>query len=639
MTQERIKNTETGTTENTAGYSFPDITKDAQQLKRMSYDEVAVLCDNIRKYILETASHNGGHVASNLGVVELTVAMHRVFDSPVDQFVFDVGHQCYTHKILTGRADSFRTIRTENGLAGFPKPSESIHDPAIAGHSSTSISIACGLARAKSLTGEPGSVVAVIGDGALTGGLAYEGLNNAGLGRDNIIVILNDNKMSISRNVGAMARYLAVIRSKNSYISFKTRMVKFLGAIPLVGKRLQRFFFRSKSMIKSAVYQKNTLFDALGFAYLGPVDGHNQQHLEQTLSVAKNLRRPAIVHVCTIKGKGYGPAEREPGKFHGIGKFDLDTGEPKISAPSFSSVFGSTMCEIAKEDERVYAISAAMKSGTGLEGFASEYHARFYDCGIAEEHAVTFCAGLAAGGVKPVFAVYSSFIQRAYDQIIHDVAIQHLNVTFAVDRAGVVGEDGETHHGIFDCAMLNSVPGLEIYSPCYFSELEMMLKKCVAEDGPAVVRYPRGVEPYKPEGFETVDAPYVLYGAKNGNALIVTYGRIAADAFKASDRLNAEGISTSVLKLGRIKPLGEDYAAICGNYSRVYFFEEGIRNGGIGESFLSEITENGFKGEYHLKAIEDRFVAHASVAHLLAGLGLDADGIYSTIMYGGNSNG
>ncbi|MBE6753279.1 MAG: 1-deoxy-D-xylulose-5-phosphate synthase [Ruminococcaceae bacterium] len=618
----------------TAGYTFPDVTKDAAALKRMSYAQAEELCANIRSLLLETASRNGGHVASNLGVVELTVAMHRVFNSPVDQFVFDVGHQCYTHKILTGRADQFSTIRREGGLAGFPKPSESEHDPAIAGHSSTSISIACGLARAKSLTGQPGSVVAVIGDGALSGGLAYEGLNNAGRSRDNIIVILNDNKMSISKNVGAMARYLAVIRGKKNYVNFKTRMVKALGAIPLIGRPVKRFFFRSKSAIKNAVY-KNTLFDALGFAYLGPVDGHNMQHLEQTLEAAKMLKRPAIVHVCTIKGKGYPPAEREPDKFHGIGKFDIDTGEPTHSSETYSNVFGRVLCDIAAQDDKVFAITAAMKTGTGLSRFAADYHNRFYDCGIAEEHAVTFSAGLAAGGVKPVVALYSSFIQRAYDQIIHDVAIQHLNVTFAVDRAGVVGEDGETHHGVFDCAMLNSVPGLEIYSPCYFAELEQNLRRCIAEEGPAVVRYPRGVEPYMPADFAVSDAPMVLYGEEEGEILLVTYGMISSEAFKALDMLREKGVKASLLKLCRIKPIGDEAARISCRFASVYFFEEGIRQGGIGESFLDTITGGGFNGSFRLRAIDNRFVAHAPISHLLHGLGLDAEGMTQFVLSGG----
>ncbi len=605
---------------------------DIQKLKKMSYSEVELLCTQIRDKLISTASVNGGHLAPNLGVVELTVALHRVFDSPSDQIMFDVGHQCYTHKLLTGRADRFSTIRTEGGLAGFPKPSESEHDPMISGHSSTSISAACGLARAKTLKGEPGSVIAVIGDGALTGGMAYEGLNNAGRCRDNIIVVLNDNKMSISKNVGAMARHLAVIRSRPSYASLKNGMLKVIQKIPLIGKPLTRAVFKSKSALKNAIY-KNTLFDSLGFAYLGPIDGHNQKHLEQVFTVAKNLKRPVIVHVCTSKGKGYGPAEKEPDKFHGIGGFDIDTGEQQISGKSYSSVFGDVMCRIAREDPALMGISAAMKMGTGLDTFANENHRRFYDCGIAEEHAVTFCAGLAANGMKPVFAVYSSFIQRAYDQIIHDVAIQGLNVTFAIDRAGVVGEDGETHHGIFDVALLNTVPGLELYAPCYFSEFEHMLEYCIKTEGPEAIRYPRGTEPKMPAGLTLSMGNYDILGDRAGKTLIVSYGRIFAEAAQARAILNKEGHSgISVLKLNRIKPVDPEAYAIAEHFDRVLFFEEGIKNGGIGETFIAALSERGYKGKTKIFAIDEHFVQHASVKRLLAILGLDAAGIYHQIV-------
>lgn len=605
---------------------------DIAKLKKMSYSELEVLCGQIRDLLIHTASVNGGHLAPNLGVVELTVALHRVFDSPTDQIMFDVGHQCYTHKLLTGRADKISTIRTEGGLAGFPKPSESVHDPMISGHSSTSISAACGLARAKTLTGQPGCVIAVIGDGALTGGLAYEGLNNAGRCRDNIIVVLNDNKMSISKNVGAMARYLAVIRSRPSYTNLKNGLLRFFQAIPLVGKPFTRLIFRSKSALKNAIY-KNTLFDSLGFAYLGPIDGHNQKRLEQVLTVAKKLKRPAIVHVCTVKGKGYPPAEKEPDKFHGIGGFDIDTGEQQIHGETYSDVFGRVMCEIAKEDPTVVAVSAAMKNGTGLAQFAAENHRRFYDVGIAEEHAVTFCAGLAANGINPVFAVYSSFIQRAYDQIIHDVSIQGLNVTFAVDRAGLVGEDGETHHGVFDCALLNTVPNLEIYAPCYFSELEFMLCHCISHIGPAAIRYPRGKEPALPEEMELSYGTYDLLGKPSGKILAVTYGRLFSEAMEARTEAMAKGLeNVSVLKLNRIRPIDGAAYDIAMKFEKVVFFEEGIRNGGIGETFLAGLCQRSYGGSSAIFAIDDHFVHHAPVSHLLAELGLDAAGILNHLL-------
>ncbi|MBE6760621.1 MAG: 1-deoxy-D-xylulose-5-phosphate synthase, partial [Ruminococcaceae bacterium] len=590
--------------------NIPNIDKDRESLRSLSYEQIDTLCEDIRHLLIETLSRNGGHLAPNLGVVELTIAMHRVFDSPVDQFVFDVGHQCYTHKLLTGRADRFDTIRTEGGLAGFPKPSESVHDPIVTGHSSTSISVACGLARAKRLKGEEGTVVAVIGDGALTGGLAYEGLNNAGQARDNIIVILNDNRMSISKNVGAMARHLAVIRSKKSYVKAKSLTSKIVGGIPLVGKPMRRAMFRSKSALKNAVY-KNTLFDALGFAYLGPVDGHNVKQLEQVLSLAKSIKRPALVHVCTSKGKGYSYAERNPGKFHGIGKFDIDTGEPISGGASYSSVFGKALCDLAADDESVCAVTAAMKTGTGLSDFAANYHRRFHDCGIAEEHAVSYCAGLAAGGMKPVFAVYASFIQRCYDQIIHDVAIQGLNVTFAIDRAGVVGEDGETHHGLFDVAMLNTVPGMSIYSPCYFDELTGALEMCVNEPSPAAIRYPRGSEPVKPDSFTSSVESWCIYGDSDSDTIIVTYGRIFGAAAKVCDRLRSEGKKACVVKLLRIKPIDKETVSFVSKGRNVFFFEEGIRQGGIGETFISLLEEYGFNGSYTLRAVDNTFVTHA----------------------------
>jgi len=610
--------------------NIPNIDKDPQSLKGLSYEQIDELCADIRHRLIETLSHNGGHLAPNLGVVELTIAMHRVFNSPVDQFVFDVGHQCYTHKLLTGRADRFDTIRTEGGLAGFPKPSESIHDPIVTGHSSTSISVACGLARAKKLKGEEGTVVAVIGDGALTGGLAYEGLNNAGQARDNIIVILNDNKMSISKNVGAMARHLAVIRSKSSYVKAKAITAKIIGKVPLIGKPIRKAMFRSKSALKNAVY-KNTLFDALGFAYLGPVDGHNVKLMEQVLNLAKSMNRPALVHVCTSKGKGYTYAERNPGMFHGIGKFDIETGEPNHSGASYSSVFGDTLCALAEKDPMVYAVTAAMKTGTGLSNFAADYHRRFHDCGIAEEHAVSYCAGLASNGIKPVFAVYSSFLQRCYDQIIHDVSIQGLNVTFAVDRAGVVGEDGETHHGLFDCAMLNTVPGMTVYSPCYFDELSGVLEMSVNEPSPAAVRYPRGSEPIKPDGFTSDLRPFCLYGDADADTVIVTYGRIFAAAAAATRRLRDEGEKVCVLKILRVKPLDLSCIEKITGAKRIVFFEEGIRQGGIGETFADMLDDAGYSGKFKLCAVDNTFVTHASVARLLEMLGLDEEGMYSTV--------
>ncbi|MDR1002233.1 MAG: 1-deoxy-D-xylulose-5-phosphate synthase [Oscillospiraceae bacterium] len=603
-----------------------------EDLQKLSSKELGRLCAEIRELLIETVSTNGGHLASNLGVVELTVALHRVFSSPLDQIVFDVGHQCYTHKILTGRRGSFSSLRKEGGISGFPKPNESPHDILIAGHSSTSVSSALGLAKAKRLGGDEHHVIAVIGDGALTGGLSYEGLNNVGRSRENLIVVLNDNKMSINKNVGAMARYLAVIRTKSTYIKFKAAMVKIFGAIPFVGKRINKLLFRSKYALKNAIYKKyrSTLFEDMGLVYIGPVDGHNVKLMERTLRIAKELKRPVLIHACTLKGKGYSYAERKPKAFHGIGAFDIETGELKFSADTYSDIFGKEIVKLAREDESICAVTAAMKSGTALEKFAEQFRRRFFDVGIAEAHAVTFSAGLAANGLKPVFVVYSSFIQRAYDQIIHDVAIQNLNVTFVIDRAGIVGEDGETHNGIFDVAMLSNIPNMVIYSPAYFSEVAFALKTAVDNDGPAVIRYPRGVEPSHRIGHADLPSDYELVG-EGGGILVVTYGRLSGFAVEMMNKLRKEGVDVSVLRLFKIYPLGEQCISSALGFAKILFFEEGIKSGGIGEKFACLLLQRGYKGKFILRAVEDRFIPHASTSSVLARLGLDEEGMTSLV--------
>ncbi len=602
-------------------------------IKHFTREEIDRLCSEIRERLIETVAQNGGHLASNLGVVELTVAMHRVFDSPHDQFVFDVGHQCYTHKLLTGRREQFSTLRTEGGMSGFPKPSESEHDPMISGHSSTSISAATGLAAAKKLKGDDGCVVAVIGDGALTGGMSYEGLNNLGRMHERVIVILNDNKMSISKNVGSMARYLAGIRTRRGYIRVKTKISRALQKVPFIGAKINGLFFRSKKALKGAIlHRRGTIFEDMGFLYIGPVDGHNEKLLERTLNVAKSMSdRPVLIHICTVKGKGYEPAELKPKVFHGISGFDIDSGEPKHGSTTFSEVFAQCLSEFAGEDETVCAVTAAMKSGTALSDFASTYRRRFYDVGIAEGHAVTFCAGMAANGMRPVFAVYSSFLQRGYDQLIHDVAIQNLNVTFAIDRGGIVGEDGETHQGLFDTAMLGTIPNFHIYCPAYFSEMKPMLYKSMyLYSGASAVRYPRGSEKYKPEGFAAEGNDYDLIGS-GGDILAVTYGRIFGNLCQAAERLNAEGGRADLLKLGLVKPVPGEAVKAASAYTTVVFFEEGIRHGGVGEDFCSLLCGSGWKGNFVICAVDDRFIPHASVNSALAKLGLDTDGMYHTL--------
>ncbi|MEG6572056.1 1-deoxy-D-xylulose-5-phosphate synthase [[Clostridium] cellulosi] len=604
-------------------------------IKKFNINQLEALCAEIREKLISTVSKNGGHLASNLGVVELTVAIHYVFDSPNDQIVWDVGHQCYVHKLLTGRREQFDTIRKFGGISGFTKPPESKHDPFGAGHSSTSISAAAGLAKAKKLKNEPGSVVAVIGDGALSGGLAFEGINNAGRSHDKLIIILNDNKMFISRNVGAMARHLALIRTKPWYFKVKDNVEFILQHTPLIGSPIRNALVKSKSIIKNALYH-STIFEEMGLLYLGPVDGHNLAQIIRVLQRAKSLNKPVLIHTLTVKGKGYQFAESNPGLYHGVSKFDVDTGDP-IGPPhseTYSEIFGESLCLYAGADKRICAITAAMKDGTGLTEFSEKYKDRFFDVGIAEEHAVVFAAGLARNGMKPVFAVYSTFLQRSYDQILHDAALQKLNVVLAVDRAGIVGEDGETHQGIFDVAMLSNIPGIIIYSPSTKSELQNFLYSALYEcEGPVVVRYPRGTPEIEPDGFHADFGNYNLFTlSKNANILIVTYGRLFFHAARAMEDLEKDNIHTSVLKLNRIVPIDPTCFEFVNNYDRIIFFEEGIKRGGIAEHFGIELYEHGFNGKYSIHAIDNKFVKQGPVDKLLSLLGLDTEGMVKAVI-------
>ena len=611
-----------------------DRIKGPQDIKKLNKSEIDRLCQELREKLIDTVSITGGHLASNLGVVELTVALHRVFNSPEDQIVWDVGHQSYVHKLLTGRADRFDTIRQYGGLSGFTKPCESPHDPFGAGHSSTSISAACGLAAAKTLRHENGYVVAVLGDGALTGGLAYEGINNAGRAKGKLIVVLNDNKMSISKNVGAIARHLAIIRAKPWYFRVKDTVEFILSHTPLLGPRIRDALIASKNAIKSTLYH-STIFEEMGLVYLGPVDGHDVAGISRLLERAKAIRKPALVHVMTVKGKGYTYAEQDPRTFHGVPRFDVETGgiAAASSEETFSDVLGETLCETARSNENVVAITAAMAAGTGLTRFATEYHNRFFDVGIAEEHATVFAAGLARNGLLPVFAVYSTFLQRSYDQIVHDVALQHLKVVFAIDRAGIVGEDGETHQGIFDAAFLNTVPGITVFSPCTFAELRNDLMAAMYEtDGPAAVRYPRGGEPALPEDFSPSYLNFDLYGEGRAEVLLVTYGRLFAQAAAAARKLREQGMEVSVLKLNRIKPIDPACYDITSYFHTVFFFEEGITAGGVGEHFGATLLEHGYRGVFRNYGVEDRFVPQGRIELLLSKLHLDAEGIYQTVI-------
>ena len=605
--------------------------KSPKDLKKLSVSELPALCEEIRRKLILTVSENGGHLAPNLGVVELTVAMHYVFDCPEDSIVWDVGHQSYTHKMLTGRYDRINTIRKAGGLSGFPRRYESEYDDFGAGHSSTSVSAALGIAKAKELKGEKSATIAFIGDGSFTGGLAFEGINNAGRFKGNFIVILNDNKMSISKNVGAVSKHFNAMRISPWYVSAKSGLERFLNKIPLVGKPLVSGLTRFKNWFKRKVFKTN-LFEIFGFRYYGPVDGHDLEDLIRVMQIAKSSDKPLLIHALTVKGKGYQFAEDDPKSFHGIGRFDIDTGEPLSHSVSYSDTFGKNICSMAQENEKICAITAAMTVGTGLTEFSEKYKDRFFDVGIAEEHAVTFGCGLASKGMVPVFAVYSSFLQRAYDQLVHDAAAQNLHLVLAVDRAGIVGEDGETHQGVFDVSILNTIPGSTIYSPCYFDELQRSLSEAVNNDKAlAAVRYPRGSEPERPADFNSMDADFAVYGNPNASRLIVTYGRLFAEACKAKEMLSSVGIEACILKLCRIKPINPEAIRFALNFKKIYFFEEGMRTGGVGESFEYELLNKNFTGSYKLTAIDDVFILHSKDTQALHALKLDAEGMYSKL--------
>ncbi len=594
-------------------------------IKTLSQKELEDLAEEIRYVLINTVSKTGGHLASNLGAVELTIALHRVFDSPKDHFVWDVGHQVYTHKLLTGRYEGFSTLRQSGGISGFPSPDESEHDVFAAGHSGTSVSAAYGLSVAEKMHNKGAYTVAVIGDGSFTGGLVYEAMNNAGREDTNLIVVLNDNEMSISPNVGAMAKYLAAAKSNPIYYRLKEDFVDIIEKVP-DGGRLYRVLKNAKKAAKNYLYSSN-FFEDLGFAYVGPVDGHNINALCRALEAAKEFDSPVLLHVLTKKGKGYCFAENEPSKFHGISQFDVYTGCTGNSGKkNYSNVFGSYLCDMAEKDERICAITAAMALGTGLETFSKRFPSRFFDVGIAEEHAVTFSGGLAKGGIIPVFAVYSTFLQRAYDEIVHDIAMQNQKVVLAVDRAGFVGEDGRSHQGILDVAFLRSIPGSIIYSPSSYEELRLHLNKAAYGEGNVVaVRYPRGGEGYLPKKYKVEDEPVSVFGKKTSPVAIVTYGCLFSQSSIASEKLHEYGIDVKIIKLNRVWPIDERAVAEAKKSEVVIFFEEGIKSGGVGEALGSMLLESGFKGEYSHVAVDNTFVHHAGIKDLEEEFGLSAD--------------
>lgn len=597
-----------------------------QDVKALSAEQTELLCRELHTFLLRSVAKTGGHLASSLGAVELTVAIHRVFDTSRDRLVFDVGHQCYAHKALTGRAAGFDTLRQYGGLSGFPKPNESVHDAFVAGHASNSVAVALGMARARTLLGEDYAVLALIGDGALSGGLAYEGLNNAGASGEPLIVILNDNGMSISRNVGAMSEHLSKLRSKPGYYAFKKNYRRVLRTTR-AGEAIYGFNHKLKTGVKDALLPNASLFEDMGFTYLGPVDGHDEAQVEEALRWAKELRAPVLLHVRTVKGKGYPPAEREPNKWHGVGAFDAETGAIHDGGESFSSVFGAELCALAAADRRVCAITAAMCDGTGLTGFAEQYPDRFFDVGIAEAEAAAMAAGMAKQGLLPVFAVYSSFLQRAYDQLIHDTALLNLHVVFAVDRAGLVGADGETHHGIFDATFLSDIPNMTVLCPASFAEERAMLRRALFElDGPVAIRYPRGGE----EGYSEDHSEGAFAELRAGeDVTLCAYGTMINPVLDAAELLAKQGVSARVVKVNCISPfLDADVRRVFAGTKKLVVAEECASVGCVGQRLVAILTEEGTPLQaLYLCNLGRRFPPHGSVAQLREAFHIDAASI------------
>lgn len=593
-------------------------------VKRLNTQQTRQLCDELRAFLVRSVAKTGGHLASNLGVVELTVAIHRVFDTSRDRLVFDVGHQCYVHKILTGRREQMDTLRQFGGLSGFPKPYESVHDAFMAGHASNSVSVALGMARARTMQHQDYDVIALIGDGALTGGLSFEGLNNAGASGEPMIVILNDNGMSIAPNVGALSRHLSRLRTKPGYYEFKKRYRQLLGT-GAVGQRLYHVSHDVKTALKKTLLPGSSMFESMGFTYMGPVDGHDEAALEQSLQWAKEQRCPVLLHVRTVKGRGYAPAEERPADYHGVPPFAPDTGKPlRPAGPDFSHVFGAELTALAGEDGRVCAVTAAMQEGTGLTEFAKAYPRRFFDVGIAEGHAVSMAGGMAKQGLVPVFAVYSSFLQRGYDQLMQDVALDGLHVVLGVDRAGLVGADGETHHGCFDALYLAQVPHMTVLCPASFAELRQMLRRAVLElTGPVAVRYPRGGE----GAYRGCCGNETFTELRQGSdCTILTYGISINEALAAAELLHQAGIEARVVKLNAIAPLRNDEVlAALGHEKRLLVLEDCVGSGCVGQRLTAILAQQGCAPDkLFLKNLGDTIPCHGSVPQLYAQCGLDA---------------
>ncbi len=605
-----------------------------EDIQKLNNEQLECLAEEIRTFLIHKVSKTGGHLASNLGVVELTLAIHNNFKTESDKIVWDVGHQSYVHKILTGRKDRFDTLRKLDGLAGFPKTCESEHDCFNTGHSSTSISAALGMARARDLKKEKYSVVAVIGDGAMTGGMAYEALNDGGRLTSNFIVILNDNEMSIAHNVGGLSKYLSRLRTDPVYTKTKEDIDNFLDKMPNFSKKARAAARKLKGTVKY-LFTQGALFEQLGYKYYGPVDGHNFEELNKALIAAKKIKGPVLVHVSTQKGKGYSFAEESSDRFHSIAPFEIETGETiGTKAPDYSEVFGNAMCDAAETNESVVAISAAMAKGTGLYKFSTEFPQRFFDVGIAEQHAVTSAAGMAISGMIPVVAVYSSFLQRAYDQIIHDVATQKLHVVFAIDRAGIVGEDGETHQGVFDMSFLNHIPNLTIMAPADYYELRQMVDFAInKQTGPIAIRYPRG------RGKECLAQEIPLQMGKGAvlrkgeKVCILAVGSMVDTAIQAAATLENNGVSTEVISTRFIKPIDEELIVDCSKrFEYIVTLEDNCKFGGFGSRVLEVLNKFGLKTNLNIMGLPDKFISHGSRNELLKNLGLDFESIANNIL-------
>jgi 1-deoxy-D-xylulose-5-phosphate synthase len=605
-------------------------------LKKLSLEQLPLLAEEVRQFLLQTVSSTGGHLGSNLGTVELTIALHYCFDSPNDKIIWDVGHQAYTHKILTGRRDAFHTQRQYKGLSGFPKRSESEHDAFGVGHASTSISAGLGMAAAADLAGTKNHAIAVIGDGSLTGGMAFEALNQAGHLKKNLIVILNDNEMSISKNVGAFSAFISRKMTGRYFRDLKKEMQGLLKSIPAIGTDILHFARKAENSLKGFL-TPGALFEALGFDYLGPLDGHDLPQLVEVFNNINQLDGPLLVHVMTTKGKGYKPAEDTPAKYHGVGVFDIATGKgaPKPTAMSYTDVFGETLVALAEQDPKIVAITAAMPDGTGLNTFAERFPQRFFDVGIAEQHGMTFAAGLAADGFRPVTAIYSSFVQRAYDQVFHDICLQKLPVTIAMDRAGLVGDDGPTHHGVFDISYLRHLPGLTMMAPKDENELRHMLKTAVYSGVPMALRYPRGTG----YGVE-MDAELYELEIGRGELLlegsdlcIIAIGSTVYPALEAAEVLGRKGFSVGVVNARFVKPLdAELISSVAARTGRIVTVEENALQGGFGSAVLEMLYDRGLQNvKVKRLGIPDRYIEHGSQAQLRKDVGIDAEGIAAAV--------